>query len=415
MHKKEGVSFRNSLVYVLLQKVRRLIGEVKKESRDRRSPERRVITLSPNGSSRGRVLFSFIIDGFFLESDQPIPKTHTNIWQSLKMAETFVDLGFHVDVISYTNTRFVPNDDYAFFVDVRRNMERLSDLLNKDCVKIMHLDTAHILFHNAAHSRRLLELQNRRGFTLQHRRFEMPNLGIEHANYATVTGNDFVLSTFAYAKKHTFTLPSPCGITPDWPDKDWNCCRKKFLWFSSSGMVHKGLDLALDVFKDMPEYQLIVCAPVTREPDFAKAYHKELYETPNIQTIGWVDIESDKFKKITDSCVAALHLSCSEGGAPSVKMCMLAGLIPIVSYESGVDVGNFGFSLTDCSIDNIKKVIKRVADTSMEELKQRAHETWTVAGRTYTRENFSDTYRKVILEILEMENAKKHRKVSSQH
>ena len=64
-------------------------------------------------------------------------------------------------------------------------------------MKIMHLDTAHILFHNAAEANRLLQLQGRRGVTLKVRRFEMPNLGIEHADYATATGNDFVVGWIA--------------------------------------------------------------------------------------------------------------------------------------------------------------------------------------------------------------------------
>jgi len=293
-----------------------------------------------------------------------------------------------------------PKGTIRFFVDVRRNLERLAPLLNEDCAKIMHLDTAHILFHNAAEAKRLLQLQERRGVTLRPRRFEMPNLGIEHADHATTGGNDFTIGTFKYANKKIFRLPSPCAIMIDWPKRKWDQCRNHFLWFSTGGLVHKGLDLALEAFKEMPDYHLTVCAPVDREKDFVSAYYKELYEAPNIKTVGWVDVESSKFRDITATCGAMVNLSCSEGGTPAVKTCMHAGLIPIVSYESGVDVYDFGFTLKDCSIANIRNVIRHVATLPQNELDERARKTWTFARRYHTRKNFAKEYRRVIAEII---------------
>jgi glycosyltransferase involved in cell wall biosynthesis len=392
--------FRDSIAWRVVRKLRGFAREIQGEILVGNSPENMLVTLRPERNSRGRVLFSYIIDAFLLPSGTPIPKSHTNFWQSWQMAQTFVQLGYEVDVIHWTNHHFIPKGNYTILVDVRRNLERLAPLLNQDCVKIMHIDTAHILFHNAAEANRLLALQKRRGVTLNPRRFEMPNQGIEHADYGTATGNDFVVGTFAYAKKKIFKLPSPCGVTLDWLNRDWSQCRKKFLWFSSSGLVHKGLDLALEAFREMPECHLTVCAPLEKEKAFVRAYYRELYETSNIQTIGWVDVESENFKKIASSCGAALHLSCSEGGAPSVKTCMHAGLVPVVSYESGIDVHDYGYSLKDCSIDNIKLVISNIAQLPPDEVEGKARAAWAYARQNYTRENFSKEYPRVIVEIL---------------
>ncbi len=407
MKRKVVSTIQSPHVYEVLRKMRGILREIWVEKNIRSSPENQVVTLFPEGSSRGRVLFSYIIGGFLLGPDSHEFNRHTNIWQSVKMAETFVELGYEVDCIHWTNKSFVPSGEYAFLVDVRHNLERLAPLLNKDCIKIMHLDTAHILFHNAAEARRLLELQKRRGVTLKTRRFEMPNLGIEHADFATTTGNDFVEGTFAYAKRKIFKIPSPCAVLMNQPKKDWERCRKQFLWFSSSGLVHKGLDLALEAFAGMPDCKLTVCAPVDREKDFVNAYYAELYETPNIETIGWVDIKSERFRSIANSCVAILHLSCSEGGAPSVKTCMHAGLIPIVSYETGVDIGTFGFLLTDCSIRHIRDVVQEVTRLSDSDLDQKTFKSWEFARNNYTRERFSIEYRKVILQILEESTGRK--------
>ena len=387
---------RSAVFSIFARKIKECLHDIKNELKGLEDPTKTVVKLYSKGTPKGKVLFSYILEGFLLEQGTPVPKTHTNIWQSLKMAATFVDLGYEVHVIDYKNTTFVPEEEYAVFVDVRRNLERVGPMLNNNCIKIMHLDTANIQFHNAANAKRHLELQNRRAITLRPKRFEMPNTGIEHADFATTTGNDFTVSTFRYAKKKIFKLPSPCGISLPWPERDWRNCRKNFLWFSSSGLVHKGLDIALDVFKQMPDHHLTVCAPLGKDQDFVRAYHSELYETPNITTIGWVDIESIQFKEITKSCSANLHLSCSEGGAPAVKMCMHAGLIPVVSYESGVDVHDYGFSLPECSVETVKDVVKHISSLSPSGLQDRAFKSWQFARRHYTRRNFEKEYHRVI-------------------
>ncbi len=167
--------------------------------------------------------------------------------------------------------------------------------------------------------------------------------------------------------------------------------------------------MALEAFAGLPDYHLTICAPIEGEKDFVETYHKELYETPNISTIGWVDIDSEQFRQIASSCVAIVHLSCSEGGAPSIKTCMHAGLIPVVSYESGVDVHDFGYCLTDCSIEKIIEVIHMISALSNKELEEKSSKVWEFARRHYTRDNFSNEYRRVILEIIQEAHAKTDR------
>src|SRR2546422_6609867 len=189
--------------------------------------EPKVFSLIPERLVRGNVLFSSrpAFDVLSAAPGHPIPNTHTNYWHSMAMAKTFLDLGYRVDVINSIKNSFLPETEYSVFVDVRRNLERLAPLLNADCIKIMHLDTAHILFHNAAECRRLLELQQRKGVTLRPRRFEVPNLGLEHADYATTTGNVFTISTYKYANKPIYRLPIASAVSCPWPEEeDWGAC-----------------------------------------------------------------------------------------------------------------------------------------------------------------------------------------------
>jgi len=108
-----------------------------------------------------------------------------------------------------------------------------------------------------------------------------------------------------------------------WPEeKDFEDCRKRFIWFGGSDLAHKGLDLVLDAFAEMPEYDLAVCGPIQGEKEFERAHYQELYHTPNIHTIGWVDVSSPNFMKIMHNCIGLVYPSCSEGQCGSVVTCM---------------------------------------------------------------------------------------------
>jgi len=364
--------------------------------------DRRVILLKPEKTSQGNVLLSFINEPFLLTPDQAgVYGQHTHYWASLEIAKTFLDLGYCVDVIRWNNNKFMPQKDYSFFIDARLNLERIGPLLRKDCIKMMYIETAHWLFHMSAQYRRLLALQQRKGITLSPHKTVSPNWGIEHADCATILGNEFTISTYSYANKPLHCVPAISPVVCPWPEeKDFEACRKRFLWFGSGGLVHKGLDLVLDAFTEMPEYHLTVCGPIEQEKDFEQAFYHELYRTPNIHTVGWVDASSPQFLEITKHCVGMIYPSCSEGQSGGVATCLHAGLIPIISYESGMNVDGFGFILKNCSIENIKDSVRMVASLSAQELKERARCAWDFARANHTREKFVEEFRKVVARIM---------------
>ncbi|MDP3091191.1 MAG: glycosyltransferase [Nitrospira sp.] len=358
---------------------------------------RALVSLEPKGPPKGYVLLSHVVKAFLLPPGQPIPRDHHHYWVALQMAQTFLDLGYGVDVINFHNKTFWPRRDYALMVDTRWNLERLAPVLNADCIKVLHIDTAHPLFQNAAEARRLLELQQRRGVTLKPWRFEQPHLGIEHADYATMNGNRFSIETFRYAGKRIFPVPVAAPVLYPWPDsKDWAGCRNHFLWINSGGLVLKGLDLILEAFAGMPDCHLTVCGPIKHEKAFEQAYYKELYETPNIHTEGWTDLSSARFMTLAERCVGILSASASEARSGSVIGGMHAGLIPIVNYESGVDVAGFGVLLPNSSVRAIQAAVRRIADSPGDRLQAMARGAWDSARTHHTRERWTEVYRSAI-------------------
>jgi glycosyltransferase involved in cell wall biosynthesis len=383
-------------------KVSLLANEVHKVIRHIVWCDNRSLSLKPEGRSNGNVLLSYINDPFYLAPGVALPNTHTHYWESLQIATTFLELGYCVDVVRYSNQQFTPTKDYGVVIDARTNLERLAPLLPKDCVKIMHLDTAHWLFHNAAQHRRLLDLQQRRGVALQPCKTVTPNRGIEHADCGTILGNEFTASTYGYADKPIYRLHISTPVLFPWPEeKDFDACRRQFLWFGSAGLVHKGLDLVLEAFAEMPQYRLTVCGPITGEKAFEHAYHKELYGTANIETIGWVDIGSPRFREIANRCLGIVYPSCSEGGGGGVITCMHAALIPIVSREASVDIQNdYGVLLRDCSIKEIQHSVRRLSSMPVDQLRNMSRHAWEYVRAKHTQQHFAQEYHDIVRSII---------------
>jgi glycosyltransferase involved in cell wall biosynthesis len=361
---------------------------------------RDIISLTSVSENNRSVLLSYITHPFKVKSDDLSFYSHTNTWECQQIAKTWLNYGYSVDVIDWDNSRFVPKKEYAVFIDIHSNMERIAPLLKNDCKKILHITGAHWRFQNAAEMKRLSDLKRRRDILLKPRRQVEPSFGIENADCATILGNAFTQGTFAYANKPLYPIPLSTTIQYPFIEKNFDKIRKNFLWLGSSGMVHKGLDLVLDVFSKLLDYNLTVCGPVNQEPDFEKAFFKELYQSPNIRTLGLTDVNSAQFMDVIKNTSFLIYPSCSEGQAGSVITCLHAGLIPVISCESGVDVEDFGILLENSSIDEITNSVKMISQKSSENLHLMSKKAWLYARTNHTREKFAECYDSFVKNII---------------
>lgn len=359
-----------------------------------------MVTLTPDTESDKNVLLSYITRPFKVEQKGLDFYSHTNMWECQQIAKTWVKYGYNVDVIDWDNKSFLPKKEYSVFIDIHSNMERLAPILGGDCKKILHITGAHWKFQNSAEMKRLSELKSRRGVQLKPRRQVPPSLGIEYADCATILGNEFTQGTFEYSGKPLYPIPLSTTVQFPYYEKNFDKIKKNYLWFGSSGMVHKGLDIVLDAFNELPDYHLTVCGPVNREADFEKLYFRELYQSKNIRTFGFTDVRSDLFLDIIKNTNALIYPSCSEGGGGSVITCLHAGLIPIVSYESSVDVDDFGIILQNSSVDEVVESIKILSQKPDEELRRMSKSAWLYARAHHTQEKFAESYNAFVGNIL---------------
>ncbi len=360
-----------------------------------------VVHVSAERPSRGNVLLSYIVDPFLVSKPEEISHDHTHHWESWQIAQSFLKHGFSVDVVHFHNTSFVPKKEYRFFVGARTNFERISKLLNPDCVKIVHLDTCHWLFNNQAAFRRLLNVQQHRGVTIGNPKTVEANWAIECADIACVLGNAFTAETYRYAGKPIHYIPISAPTSYPWDDcKNFEAARNSFIWFGSAGFVHKGLDIVLEAFAKLPDLNLTVCGPLETEPDFVEAYRKELFETPNIEAVGWVDVSSPEFTKIAGRCGALVYPTCAEGGGGSVITCMHLGVVPLVTTASSVNLEGFGRTIEATTVELVTAAVKEFAATPVEAIEREARSTWEYVRAHHTRESFAQCYDEFVRGLL---------------
>ena len=139
--------FRSSKAYLVASEIKGVLKKHLNGTLD----HNKTISLKPHKPARGNVLLAYLTDAFLVDDIQTVPYDHPAYWESFQMAKTFVDFGYSVDVISAADAEgFMPEKKYAFYIGHRYNFVTIAQRLNADCVKVLHCDMAHPLFHNDA-------------------------------------------------------------------------------------------------------------------------------------------------------------------------------------------------------------------------------------------------------------------------
>lgn len=317
------------------------------------------------------------------------------------MTEVWREAGYRVEVCDYNDHSYLPPADCTVAVDIHDNLQRWVGC-GGSFHKVLHATGCHWRFQNDAEQRRLVALKDRKGADLQPRRQVAPSRAAELADEITVLGNTFTADTFRFAGKPITRIPISSAYEFPWPrDREFSRAKTRFLWLGSYGMVHKGLDLVLEAFRNMPDLHLTVCGRPEKEEDFYRLYETELRRTPNIELRGWTNLASPAFAEIARTHAAVIYPSCSEGGGGAVIHCMHAGLMPVVTQEASVDLGAFGTCIEEGSVEAVKKAAEHVASLGSEEVESRARAAWEHARHNHTLEKFRADYREFVRIFLE--------------
>lgn len=357
------------------------------------SSKKEIIQLFPKERSRGRVALSYIAwplrEGF----NSSRARGHTNAFEVVAMAETYQNLGYSVDIVDHDHPIYIPPKDCVVAIDIHGQLERWDPVLSQECARILHATGPHWLTYNRSETDRLAAIIQRRGVSLIPRRQVAPTRNIEFADHVTVLGNEYTMESFAFAKKPMTRIPISSAYEFSWPaERDFKIAKKKFLWVGSFGMVQKGLDLVLEAFAQMPELSLTVCGRPEKEPDFYQCYEKELLKTPNIHLHGWIDMASPEFQTIAQTHAAIIYPGAAEGGAGSVIHCMHAGMVPLCTRETSVDLKDFGMLIKNDNVEAVMETARAFAVLPDHEVEQRARASYEYVRKVHTRDQFQKNY-----------------------
>jgi glycosyltransferase involved in cell wall biosynthesis len=350
-----------------------------------------------------RALLVYVTKAFMIKDDDPLFYGHQNFKQCRNIATVLDELGYVVDVAHFLDVRFRPRRKYDLLINHRVSLGLLENGLRAGTRKVYLASGMNHIRRNAIIREAYAQLANRRGCKLR-----MPVPHPEDMPFVTMAdaivgfGNAYTTGSWAdvfdraiYPFNNYGWSSTPSSILL----KDFESSRRSFIFFASGPQVRKGLDLLLDVFPRFPDLHLFVCSPFESEPDFCACYQKELYGSPNVHPIGWVSVNSGEFNDLMAKCAFVIHPAREEGQPGSVVQCMYAGLIPLVSLESGIDTEDFGITFRENTLAQISDVIQHVSNCSTETLLGMSQNTRNACEAKFSEASFISRWKSILTEI----------------
>jgi glycosyltransferase involved in cell wall biosynthesis len=263
-------------------------------------------------------LVSYITNPFREEIDL----SHTNLFESMEIGKALNEAGFKVDITDYDYEGHIDYSNYDLIFGFGEPLINSFYKRAKKIITVYYGTGMHVNTQNNNTLNRIGEVFDKKGVWL-------PESGriVDKAWSVQTTivdamvllGNEEVTKTYSpYFKGKIYNIPASFyNVTKEEEIisyKDFNKAKIHFLWFGSSGMIHKGLDLLLEIFSKREDIHLHICGPLESEPEFKQTYKNELLKTANIHYHGFISLTSVLFKELLKECAFVVLPSCSEGG-----------------------------------------------------------------------------------------------------
>ena len=333
--------------------------------------------------------------------------SHTNFFEAQSWAKILNELNYNVDIIHYESSKKIDLSKYDLICGFGDVFQRYFEAKDDKAKTIYYGTGMHVCHQNQASLLRVKNVYEKKGVWLGKSARFVEKTWTHQTTLVDgiiALGNNVCAESYQrYYDGLVLSLPAPFYKTLNanliLKNKD-NTSNKNFLWFGSSGLIHKGLDLLLDYFSKNQDLTLHICGPIVNEQDFVKVYQKELFETKNILCHGFIDIRGDKFEKILTLCSFVIFPSCSEGGAASVLTAIgNGGLIPIITKETTISTGSEILieTLDDAGIVN---AVKKATQLNEDELLDLSQKNLEYVFRYHSQDHYTNQLKLAIESIL---------------
>ncbi len=352
-------------------------------------------------------LLSYILTPFKKDS-----LSHTNFYEAQSWAKILDELGYNVDIIDFRNTKNLDLSKYDVICGFGDVFQQFFESNNHNNIQTIYYGTGmHVCHQNTISLKRVKNVYLKKGVWLgKSARFVEKTWTHQTAlvDGIIALGNEVCADSYRkYFDGKVYSLPAPFYETQNGENiikqRD-SSSKQHYLWFGSSGLIHKGLDLCLDYFSQHQNIFLHICGPIDNEQDFVATYKKELFESSNIKLYGFIDIASKEFETILTMCSFVIFPSCSEGGSPSTLTVIgNGGLIPIITKETTIATGN-EIWIERFNYESIDKAIKQSQTLSFEEIKELQYNNLSFVKANHTQEIYYQQLKTNIQKILGIDN-----------
>lgn len=358
----------------------------------------------PKSAPRALVIYNLAGISRYVEErmhdSDPFFNRHTMYWESVELVRRLNHAGYVVD---YADWRSPFTGDWKRYQVVFDQWDNLKNSGETPGQKKVHYATYwHWLPWNRGELERIQWFKDRTGIVVQSNRQMPPIASDEYADFLTYFGTQTQVDSFSQRPvKHQLDISAV--FVPERRRKDISKARKNFLWLGGGGLVHKGLDIAMEAVARVPEATLYIAGNLMDEPKFHTWAKPFITKHRNIRPLGWVDVGSPEFDSIARNCIGILYPSAAEGGPGSVAQAIHWGLIPIVTRSALVRAETFGYILADGSfqtmVDSAANHLRTIMATPDSELEAKSDAVADYAREHHTRQAYSKSVDSLIRKI----------------
>lgn len=351
--------------------------------------------------SQKRVLLCYI--SLSLKMDLRETVYHPNIIRSSQMVTSLIKLGYVVDVCDCSDMvyfEFLKTRDYYAIIGFGPLYEALCEEM-PNTRKVFYLTENDPLVFQKKYDERINYLRERhpevRRIPANKRVQYYTNRQIELSTDAIIMTNECNSSRVRQLIPGYKTIMVNGLLNPNYSFSNGNISerRKNFLWFGSIGALAKGLDILIDVFRELPQYNMNVYGVFPDEVSFLK----RLKLPDNVRLRGKVSVQSDEFLEVVNKNLFIISASCVEGMQSGVATCLRHGMIPLLTNECGYEKNPSIFLFDDYKVETIRDAILKVEQMSDEELGCISHEAYEYGNREHTLESFVKTFTSIVNEL----------------
>ena len=346
-----------------------------------------------------RALLCYLPHGYFHN-----PENHntgrTIQFEIFKIVKVFSDLDYCIDIVGFNDIRsleLIKSRHYDLIFGFGETFFQITNLQPK-AISVLYMTENHpdvslraekerIDYFYARHKKHIPIVRSGRFYKSKH---------VEKKYCQLITLGE--IAPFRKQYDNPFTI-FPTGIVNTsfvFKEKDHFNARKHFLWLGSNAVIHKGLDLLIDVFSHRKDICLHVCG-LNKEA-------RRLLKIPELENIidyGYINIQSETFIKIVETCSYSILPSCSEGFATSITTSMLHGLIPVVIENTGFNrLNDKAIFLVDYKVEYLDSKLTELINYSPENLNLLSNKVFDFAHRNFQISVFEENLREIFLSII---------------